>query len=87
MNYYFYILHSKIKDKYYIGYTSNLQDRIKKHNTNHQGYTGYVNDWKLVYTEEYSTKEKASERERQLKKWKNTIRIRSLIFKGSEHPD
>jgi putative endonuclease len=45
-----YILYSKFKNKYYIGYTSDeLEERIRRHNTNHKGYTGGVGDWVLVY--------------------------------------
>jgi len=57
--YYFYILHSKILDKFYIGYTSNLEERLYKHNSNHKGFTGKVNDWEIVYKEFYPTKELA----------------------------
>jgi putative endonuclease len=85
VKYFFYILHSQINNKYYTGHTSNLQERIKKNNTNHGGYTGCVYDWKLIYFEEYTSKEKAYARERQIKKWKNADRIIVLISNGSEH--
>jgi putative endonuclease len=69
--YYFYIIYSATLDRYYTGYTLNLEERIRKHNTHHRGYTGKTNDWKLVYMEEYSIKKDAYQRERQVKKWKN----------------
>jgi len=53
--YYFYIIYSQQLDKYYVGHTSNLDERLKKHNTNHKGFTGKANDWAVVYTEIYST--------------------------------
>lgn len=49
MDYHFYILHSKISDKFYIGHTSQLQERLKKHNRNHKGFTGKYNDWILMF--------------------------------------
>ncbi|MCF8304668.1 MAG: GIY-YIG nuclease family protein, partial [Bacteroidales bacterium] len=52
---------------------------IRRHNSNHKGYTGKTNDWKLVYTEEFSSKESAYNRERQLKKMKNRKLIEQLI--------
>ncbi len=81
--YYFYILYSDKLDKYYFGHTSNLGERLKKHNTNHKGFTGKADDWNVVYTETYSTKELAYTRERQVKKWKSKIRIKELIAKPS----
>ena len=87
MKYYFYILFSDSLNKYYIGFTSNISERIRKHNSKHKGFTGQTNDWKLVYSETYDSKELAYARERQVKKWKNRNRIIELINKGSEHPD
>ena len=77
--YYFYILYSKLLDKYYLGYTSDLNERLKKHNTHHKGFTGKVNDWKVVYSENFNNKNDAFKREQQVKKWKNKSRIETLI--------
>jgi len=86
--YCFYILRSKTLDKFYIGHTSSLEERLRKHNSNHKGFTGKVNDWRIVYSEEYATKEEAYSRERLVKKWKSKVRIQELILgKSSEHPD
>ncbi|MBN1637413.1 MAG: GIY-YIG nuclease family protein, partial [Ignavibacteriales bacterium] len=62
-------------------------NRLKKHNSNHKGFTGKTNDWKIVYSEIFQTKEKAYAREREVKKWKSRKKIETLIRKGSEHPD
>src|SRR5690606_9506669 len=82
--YFFYILYSSSADKYYIGHTSNLEERIKKHNTIHSGFTGKKNDWEIVYSETFDTKEKAYARERQVKGWKNRKRIRKSIWFSKE---
>jgi len=76
--YYVYIIHSAILDKFYIGSTDDPINRLKKHNTNHKGFTGTVNDWKLVYKECFPDKKFALQREVQLKKWKNKNRIIEL---------
>ena len=76
-----YILFSVTKDRYYIGYTSNLEERIVRHNQKSNGFTGKVNDWKVVYDEKYETKEQAQQRELQIKSWKNRIKIQELISK------
>ena len=82
MPYHFYILFSDKADKYYIGHTSQLEERLRKHNSNHKGFTGKYNDWKVVYTEAFETKSDAYARERQVKNWKNRSRITELIQRG-----
>ena len=85
--YTFYILFSLLKDKYYIGHTGDdLQERLCRHNSNHKGFTGKVGDWKIIYSETYSTKEEAFARERQIKSWKNRNRIESLIKSATSGP-
>jgi putative endonuclease len=79
MEYYFYILHSTKRNKYYIGSTQNLEERLRKHNSNHKGFTGGVGDWEIVYFETYDSKNLAYARERQVKKWKSKIAIEKLI--------
>jgi len=81
MEFIVYILFSAIKNRYYIGFTSNLQERIIRHNQKSTGFTGNVNDWRILYTEKYETKEQASQRELQIKSWKSRIKIEELIKK------
>ena len=87
MSCYFYIIYSKSLDKFYVGHTIDIIDRIKKHNTNHKGFTGKANDWILVYSEQFDSKPKACQREREVKAWKSRKMIISLIQKDSAHPD
>lgn len=81
MNYIVYMLFSTSKNRYYIGYTSNLEERIIRRNQKSKGFTGNVNDWKVVYTERHTTKEEAYKRELQIKSWKSRIKIEELILK------
>ena len=82
----FYILYSVVLDKYYIGFTGDdLQERLRRHNTDHKGFTGGIGDWKVAYTEHFNSKEEAYRREREVKKWKSRKLIEKLI--SSEHPD
>ena len=74
-----YILFSSKKNKYYIGSTSNLEERIKKHNSNHKGFTGGVGDWQVIYQDNYQSKSEATQRELQIKKWKSRKVIESLV--------
>ena len=83
-----YILYSKSKDTFYTGFTGDdLNQRIRRHNSKHKGFTGSANDWLLVYCEHFNTKSHALSRENQIKKWKSKIKIEKLISAGSEHPD
>ena len=76
----FYILYSVTKNAYYVGFTGDiLQERLRKHNTNHKGFTGTANDWTLKYTEPFQTKQEALKREKEIKKWKSRKRIEQLI--------
>ena len=81
MPYTVYILHSLAKDKFYIGYTSNLTERIVRHNQKSKGFTGSTNDWRLVYHEDFISQSEAIKRERQIKSWKSKIKIKELIQK------
>ena len=90
-----YILYSTSLKRYYIGTSSNVEERIRRHLSNHDGYTSKAKDWDLVYQEDYTTQNEALSREKQLKKWKSSVRIAELIARsrdalssvGSEHPD
>jgi len=82
-----YILYSQKIDKYYIGYSSNVLDRLSKHNSKSKGFSNTGRPWIIVYTEEFVNKKDAMNRERQLKKWKNRDRLETLIKDRSEHPD
>jgi len=82
----FYILFSHSANKYYIGHTTEfVEERLRKHNSNHKGFTGKSGDWVVVYTESYPTKSLAYSREREVKGWKSRRLIEKLI--GSGHPD
>ncbi|MEC4049667.1 GIY-YIG nuclease family protein [Flavobacterium sp. SUN046] len=82
MEFIVYILFSQTKNRYYIGFTSNIQERIIRHNQKSKGFTGNVNDWKIVYTEKYDSKEEAHKRELQIKSWKSRVKIQDLIDKS-----
>ena len=77
---YFYILYSNDLNQYYIGHISeSLQERLRKHLSNHSGFTAKAKDWIVVYYEEFETKSLAYKRELEVKKWKSRIRVEKLI--------
>lgn len=66
-----YILRTS-SDTLYIGQTHNLETRIHQHTTKTSKsakYVRYFSSFKLVYTEQYSTRSEAMKREWQLKQW------------------
>ena len=56
--------------------------RFTKHLANHDVFTAKAKDWKIVYSEIYADKKAAMQREKQLKGWKNKLRIQQLIHKS-----
>lgn len=77
--YFVYILFSKSLDRYYIGQTENLNDRIYRHNNSGSKSTKAASDWELKYFEEFATRSEAVERESGIKKKKKRSYIEWLI--------
>ena len=87
MRYFAYILYSPSLDKFYIGsIADSMEERIRRHNSNHSGFTGRANDWHLIYKEEFADKSMALKREKEIKAWKSKKRIKAMIS-SAEHPD
>ena len=75
-----YALHSPQFDKIYIGYSSDLENRILAHNIYQtKGYTFKYRPWEVVHTEVFQTKREAMIREKQLKSAKGREFIWKLI--------
>ena len=82
-----YIIRSD-KDYYYIGQTSNLPDRLLRHNSNRSKYTKNKGKWKTVITCVVNSRSEAVLLERKLKNLKNVQKAINYLEKlASEHPD
>ena len=69
MYFYVYMLISKGKKPItYVGYTNNLKNRIKLHNTGKGAKFTRGRKWKLIYKEKFISKNKAILREYYIKK-------------------
>ena len=69
MYYYVYMLISKgNKPVSYVGYTNNLKNRIKLHNSGKGAKFTRGRKWKLIYKEKFRSKNKAILREYYIKK-------------------
>jgi len=69
--YFVYILRTS-SNTLYIGQTNDLEKRLKEHQSKSSKsakYVRYFDSVKLVYSEEFSTREEAMKREWQLKRW------------------
>lgn len=75
-----YILKSESTGKFYIGYTSNINERLKRHNQGRNRSTKSGRPWKIIYKEFYNSKKEALEREGKIKSYKGGSAFKKLIF-------
>ncbi len=74
--YYTYILYSEVFDKYYIGFTHDLNGRLIAHNhPKNKGYTKKFQPWKIVHSKSFETKAEAMEYEAYLKSLKSKLAL------------
>tara|TARA_B100001778_G_C18142215_1_gene429909 strand:- start:278 stop:508 length:231 start_codon:yes stop_codon:yes gene_type:complete len=66
------------KVKTYVGYTSNIKSRLKKHNSNKGAKSTKGYKWKIIYKKKFNTKSDAMSYEYLLKKDRKK---RSIILK------
>ena len=74
-----YILFGSSIDKYYVGYTNDLERRLTEHNRKKGKYTDRGIPWRLVHQEEYESKSEAMNREKFIKSQKSRQYILSII--------
>jgi putative endonuclease len=78
-----YVLHSVSFDKIYIGYTSNLESRLRSHNElATKGWTMKFRPWNVVHSETFESKILALKREKELKSYQGRLFIRNDILKS-----
>ena len=78
--FYTYVLYSQEYNKTYVGYTSNLEDRLLAHNHPHNnGWTKSFIPWKILFYETFDTKQEAMKREKELKSGKGRDFIANLL--------
>jgi putative endonuclease len=77
--YFVYILWSDVLSRYYTGSTSDVQRRIKEHNTGKSRYTKKGIPWKLIYQETCISRKDAYRREMEIKRFKGGIQFAQSI--------
>ena len=81
MGIYCYILFSRSINRYYIGYTKDIDERVKLHNTGHFGgraYTYKASDWDVFLLIPCNTLSEAVKLESKIKRMKSRKYIENL---------
>ena len=80
MKYIVYVIQSIKTGRRYIGYTSDIDKRIKEHNQGINISTRNKGPWKLIYQESgFTSRTTALQREKEIKKMKGGIQFKKLL--------
>ena len=76
-----YTPYNKAHNKIYIGQTKDLENRLQLHKEGTlKGYTSHFSGvWVVIYFEEYSTRQEALAREKQLKSFRGREFVKKFI--------
>ena len=78
--YYTYVLYSPGFHKIYVGFSSELANRLMAHNdSRNTGWTSRYQPWELLFSEEHSIKSEAMRREKQLKTYRGREFIHEMV--------
>ncbi|MES0362648.1 MAG: GIY-YIG nuclease family protein [Desulfobacteria bacterium] len=68
MPFWTYIIQSELTGRLYVGQTEHLDSRLERHNSNEPGSRRYTHrqkgPWRLIYSEEHTTRSDTMRRER-----------------------
>jgi putative endonuclease len=56
-----------------------VNQRLRRHLSDHKGFTAKAKDWVVVYSECFDSLPAARKRELQIKKWKSRALIEKLV--------
>ncbi|MEK6780108.1 MAG: GIY-YIG nuclease family protein [Bacteroidota bacterium] len=63
MMFHVYVLQSEKTKTFYFGHSSDIKNRLNKHNLGKVRYTKSKRPWKLIYSQQFETKSEAYRRE------------------------
>ena len=81
-----YILFSESINKYYVGHTEDLNDRLKRHNAGNGKFTKRGVPWELKWSFESSTRSEAIILEKKIKKRGSKRFLEDVIVRGVAQP-
>ena len=78
---YVYIIFSKTAQKFYVGETINIDERLNMHNTGaySNAFTSQANDWQVQAIIECRNRSVAMKIERHIKKMKSKVYLNNLV--------
>ncbi len=79
---YVYALKSKIRSYIYVGMTSDINDRIRRHNSGYEKTTRSYRPFELIYLEEFENRQEARIKEKYLKSGVGKEFLKRLINKN-----
>jgi len=65
--YYIYIIRSEDKQRYYVGSTENVENRLLQHNAGKSTSTRAGIPWVLIHTKTFASRSEAVQREKKIK--------------------
>jgi len=82
MKHFVYIIYSDSKDRFYIGETVNVEERISQHNSGYYdlSYSKQAKDWKLFWKLECNSRKQAIQIEKHIKKMRNRKYYHNLRY-------
>jgi len=78
LKFFVYILESELDGSFYIGQTSNLENRLKRHNDGRNRSTKTKRPWKIVYFEKVNSRSEAIKLEQKIKSQKKRELVRKI---------
>ncbi|HBO98038.1 MAG TPA: endonuclease [Candidatus Omnitrophica bacterium] len=81
-----YVLQSQKDQRYYVGYTKDIERRIKDHNRGKSKSVRNRGPFQLIYNEPFATRVDAVNREKQIKRYKGGEAFRKLIQQNTSDP-
>jgi putative endonuclease len=80
MSFYAYVIFSESYNRFYKGHCQNLEERLREHNAGKTKSIKAFRPWKLVYFEEFQTREEAILREKYFKTAAGRKYLKKKIF-------
>ena len=62
-----YIIYSAKLDRYYTGYTTNIDKRLSEHNSGISTYSSTASDWIIKWNKAFDSRKEAMDEERRIK--------------------
>jgi putative endonuclease len=79
MKYFVYAIKSEVDGRIYVGFSENVQNRIKEHNSGKTKSTKGYRPWKLFFTLECESRKEAREKEKYYKSGTGKEKLKIMV--------